>query len=156
MKSVDYTWEDQVAHYKMITFMIDGEKRKYEIEKIGKLKPIKTGRDVFNIELRATSYYREFVITSDNYMRKMNKKKNKRKNFLEGLMSRRCSRSEMEVKIYLEGIGISFVDSEPKEVLYFSIFKIALEYLKREETSDEGIENFTDINLRLYHIQIDN
>jgi len=39
----------------------------------------------------------------------------------------------MKVRLKLKGFGISIVDSEPREVLYMSVYKIDLEYTNSTE-----------------------
>ena len=56
----------------------------------------------------------------------------------------------------LKGIGVSFVDSEPKEVLYMSIYKIELNVEKVTDTDIHGTKTETDINIKVYHMQVDN
>lgn len=52
----------------------------------------------------------------------------------------------------LKGIGVSFVDSEPKEVLYMSIYKIELNVEKVTDTDIHGTKTETDINIKVYHM----
>jgi len=42
-------------------------------------------------------------------------------------------KKEMKVRLKLKGFGISIVDSEPREVLYMSVYKIDLEYTNSTE-----------------------
>jgi hypothetical protein len=64
-------------------------------------------------------------------MRKHNRANLKDKakpNILLDIMTKRLQSSEMRAKIRLAGLGLSFVDSEPKEVLYISVYKVHLDY----------------------------
>jgi len=46
---------------------------------------------------------------------------------------KRISKKEMKVKLSLKGFGVSIVDSEPREVLYMSVYKIYLFYSNSTE-----------------------
>lgn len=56
----------------------------------------------------------------------------------------------------LKGIGISFVDSEPKEVLYMSIYKIEFDILRITDTDLHGTKTETELDVKIFHMQIDN
>ena len=62
----------------------------------------------------------------------------------------------MIAQIELRGLGLSFVDAEPKEVMYFSILNIAMFYAQGVQASDRGQETITSINFSVQHMQIDN
>jgi hypothetical protein len=77
-------------------------------------------------------------------------------NFLKDIMTAQISKQEQQIHINLKGIGISFVDSEPKEVLYISIYKINFEIKKITDTDMHGTKIETEVDLKIYHMQIDN
>ena len=80
----------------------------------------------------------------------------KNTNLLQDLIMKRIKGTEMKVTMRMEGVGISFVDSEPKEVLYISIYKIKLQMQVQEEMTEHGIQRDKNIALAVYHMQIDN
>jgi len=55
---------------------------------------------------------------------------------LSSLLITRLRSSEMKANLKLKGIGVSFVDSEPKEVLYISIYKIHIEFIQTTEVTE--------------------
>jgi hypothetical protein len=71
-------------------------------------------------------------------------------------MVKRLRKSELTAKIFLKGMGISFVDSEPKEVLYISVYKIIIDYKQETEAVEDGTLDEVSLDLRIYHMQIDN
>jgi hypothetical protein len=63
----------------------------------------------------------------------------------------------MSAEIHFKGFGLSFVDSEPKEMLYLSVYKMGLIFkMKTEQTSKLSSETSMNIDLSVYHFQIDN
>lgn len=110
-------------------FHIDGQKKVYDIDKIEKLKELKTSKDVYKIEVKSMGYFREIEIRSEKLDR-MKKKDMKGGNMLKSLLLKKIRRSEMKVDVKMKGLGFSFVDSEPKEILYISIYKIEIDFLQ--------------------------
>ncbi len=66
-------------------------------------------------------------------------------------MLKRICKKEMKVRLKLKGFGISIVDSEPREVLYMSVYKIDLEYTNSIEADPNGTIAETGIDLKIYH-----
>lgn len=60
-------------------------------------------------------------------------------------------KKEMRVWLKLKGFGVSIVDSEPREVLYMSVYKIDLEYTNSTEADANGTIAETGIDLKVYH-----
>ena len=74
-------------------------------------------------------------------------------------------KKESKFNVSLQGIGVSLIDNEPKEVLYISIYKLSFLIEKWTEQQNkrnemEGIERVSELitkyDLRIDHIQIDN
>lgn len=65
----------------------------------------------------------------------------------------------MNVNMNLKGIGLSFVDGDPKEVLYISLYKITTRaFLETHLNTKNQLSSttYTVVDFKLYHFQIDN
>ena len=63
---------------------------------------------------------------------------------------------EIDATVDLRGLGVSFVDAEPKEVMYFSILNFKAKYANGLNATEYGQETYTCIDLQIQHMQIDN
>ena len=71
-------------------------------------------------------------------------------------MNKRVRIESMEIKINLEGIGLSIVNNSPKDLLYMSAYHIKLFY-KQHSALTGGITTKTnEYSASIQHIQIDN
>jgi len=85
--------------------------------------------------LKTNGFYWELEIKSEKDEKAAGKRKNRiyQSNFLRDIMLKWICKKEMKVRLKLKGFGISIVDSEPREVLYMSVYKIDLEYTNSTE-----------------------
>ena len=58
----------------------------------------------------------------------------------------------MHVTIDMKGMGISFVDNEPKELMYISFYKLKIDYLVETENKDQSEVTDTTIDFKLDHM----
>lgn len=54
------------------------------------------------------------------------------------LIKRQGQRNEMNVIVRLHGVGLSFVDNEPKELMYISLYKIGLKLMTWKEDAHKS------------------
>eukprot|EP00344_Euplotes_crassus_P011103 CAMPEP_0197018198 /NCGR_PEP_ID=MMETSP1380-20130617/79966_1 /TAXON_ID=5936 /ORGANISM="Euplotes crassus, Strain CT5" /LENGTH=753 /DNA_ID=CAMNT_0042445389 /DNA_START=109 /DNA_END=2369 /DNA_ORIENTATION=- len=152
---IPFVWDDQTANDKKVILEIDGERKEYDLDEIQDKKDFVVKKKKYYIKLVSTGYFRELEIR-DRISNKGNKTNSK--DMLKSLMLiSKKNKTGMKANLDLRGMGISFVDKEPKEVLYISIFRI-LAKIEREIT-DKGrgvVESNEEYDLMIYHMQVDN
>jgi len=58
----------------------------------------------------------------------------------------------MNVNMSMKGIGLSFVDGDPKEVLYISLYKMTTwAYLETKLSSKMSSTTYTVVDFKLFH-----
>lgn len=65
----------------------------------------------------------------------------------------------MDINLDLRGIGLSFIDDKPVEILFLTLFGINIDLHRWAESRSDGsgvLETMTRIKLNLNHVQIDN
>jgi len=64
----------------------------------------------------------------------------------------------MSVQLYLKGLGLSFLDNQPKELIYVTLDDIELRYSAKTITEIDGEQQVTSTKLmsKIGSVQIDN
>jgi hypothetical protein len=158
---VPFVWDNQTVKIKRIVLEIDGKTKEYEIDEIKQKDTFKVGKKSYFISLVSTGYYRELEIRHSKVADiEEEEESNVGVAAMKSITKFAHTKSEgMNATIQLEGIGISIVDEEPKEIIYLSIYKIeisAIQELKMVDFSNQIYENQEEYNLNISHMQIDN
>ncbi|CAI2359786.1 unnamed protein product [Moneuplotes crassus] len=151
---IPFVWDDQTVNEKKIILEIDGQRKEYDLDEIKEKKDFVVKKKKYYIELISTGFFRELEIR-DRVSSK--NKAIKSKDLLKSLMVAPRNRTGMKANLDLRGLGISFVDKEPKEVLYISIFRIIAKIERETVNKGRGvIETSEEYDFMIYHFQIDN
>ena len=86
---------------------------------VTEIKSTEDPDDSFLIEVRVSGSSKKLII-----MEKIERKEDK-SNSLMGLMKRRIGQ-KMAVTLSLKGLGLSFIDETPRELLYLSLHELSL------------------------------
>ena len=123
--------------------------------KLRKNKPFTIKKIKYTINLVSTGYFRELEIRDK--ISKNNKHDSPTDMLRSFMVTKGLQKSELKASLDLKGVGISIVDKEPKEVIYLSLYRIWIKYSSEVTNRGNGvIENEEEVDLILYHMQIDN
>lgn len=159
---VPFVWDNQIITEKRIVLEIDGKTKEYEIDEIKEKDKFKVGKKTkYYVCVISTGFYRELEI---KHYSKAEVEKEDEDNAgvaaLKGLTQIASTKSDgINATIKLEGLGISIVDAEPKEVIYLSIYMVELSVIQERKIVDFLnfiYENQEEYNLLIAHMQIDN
>ncbi len=137
---VPYVWEDITQDVKKLKVTVGGGSRTYNLDKIKIYKSIigERGGGKYTVQLKAKGYTRCLEV----------KQKEEKSDLLQPgklaaskylqmmLIKRQFQRNEMNLTVRVHGLGFSFVDNEPKELLYVSLYKLTLKMTSWKEDPD--------------------
>ena len=157
MKSfpVPFCWDDQTINSKKLVLEIEGKNQAYTIDEIEDKKPIKIGGMKYYVSVILNGFYTEVQIRQ--YVDQEEDEESF--NVLSILSMADTKTRGMNLTMSFEGIGISFVDEEPKELIYLSIYKIdgsIIDETRTIEFNDKNLEHQKEYDLTIAHMQIDN
>lgn len=150
---IPFVWDDQCAKVKKVIIEIDGAKKEYDITELGDKPNFEAKHKKYYVKVISTGYFRELEIKD----RKHEAEKEKEQIFRNLLLAAGHTIDSFRMHIELEGLGVSLVDKEPKEIIYLSVYKIKAQATKEAQYIDDGtLETQEEYDLKVYHIQIDN
>jgi hypothetical protein len=152
---IPFVWDDQTKDDKKVIIEIDGQSKEYDLDEIQDKKDFVIKKKKYYVKLISTGYFRELEIRDK--LSNVGKTGNPSDMLKSLMLVSKRNRTGMKANLDLRGVGLSFVDKEPKEILYISIFKIVAKY--DSETINKGrgqLEINEEYDLMVYHMQIDN
>lgn len=144
---------------KKLVIEIEGKKKSYEIDQIEDKDSFKVKKRIYFVSVITTGYFRDIEIRSQRDDKKEEKKESAVAAIREMMFLGASRQNAMYITVNLEGVGVSIVDEEPKEILFLSIYRIHASMINETKLVDNEvhiIENQEEYNLRISHIQIDN
>lgn len=122
--------------------------------KLRKNKPFAVKKAKYTVNLVSTGYFRELEIRD----RVSTKRQGTSADMLRSFMvAKGLHKTELKASLELKGVGISIVDKEPKEIIYLSLYRICIKYANEVKDRGDGcIESNDEVDLILYHMQVDN
>jgi len=118
-----FAWDNRLLTNRKLEVKIDDFKEHLNIDKVLKKKTIEGRRKdaLYHVEVLVTGSNKKVVISTIE-----KKQEAMEPGQLEKLMWR-FSSMQMRLHLDLVGVGVSFIDNEPKELIYASLYNIQVE-----------------------------
>lgn len=177
-------WLDPAASQKEVVLVVGEHKGTYDITSIGKQKTIKGGKDIFyHVGITAKNYGREITVNESSSREKSaalterqaeemksatpkSGKLNKAETIESSLdidsendwvkLDDTHSKDDIKIKALLAGVGVSIIDSEPKELIFVSVHGIDVLLEKKAMATETVYDTHYFSSVNVNHIQIDN
>eukprot|EP00349_Pseudokeronopsis_sp_Brazil_P007744 CAMPEP_0202967954 /NCGR_PEP_ID=MMETSP1396-20130829/13033_1 /ASSEMBLY_ACC=CAM_ASM_000872 /TAXON_ID= /ORGANISM="Pseudokeronopsis sp., Strain Brazil" /LENGTH=212 /DNA_ID=CAMNT_0049693657 /DNA_START=504 /DNA_END=1142 /DNA_ORIENTATION=+ len=150
---------------KKLVIHADGDNQFYPIDKIKRLKGFTTSKDTYYVQVKTKGDFRTVEIRS-SFLRREGEACGR-----AGICcpwqdaAEKLPKDWFQEEYKFKGLGISIIDNEPKELIYFSLYKFEYIYEQLMEKKKKNIggaedefytETTTRQSVEIYHMQIDN
>eukprot|EP00347_Sterkiella_histriomuscorum_P017164 403350423 len=153
--TVPYVWQDRTLPNRLLAIKIGNSLKEINIDQgMQKLIFSASNQMRYNVEINVSGNAKKIKISSIND----EKESFKKAIYLQNLLKRQTL-SSLSINLDLRGIGLSFIDEKPVELLFLSLFGINIDLHRWAESRSDGsgiLETMTRITLHLNHLQIDN
>ncbi len=134
----------------------------YDITKMGELKSIRAEHRVFRVRTVTKNFGRQIVVTEGRHhpeekklpMQKLGDPSAPKEEEKREMQSH--NREDVNIKVTLQGFGVSVMDGEPKELLYLSLYEVSLELEKNVKIEAEHKDATYYLSVNVGHVQVDN
>ena len=155
-------WPDHTLEKKKIILYAAGKQDTYDITLVGKQRVIVALPNYIHVRTITKNFGRQMIITqSFSRSNSVSLSDMGNINALEELKKEEKkedahSKDDLKFSLFLQGIGLSIIDGDPKELLYFSAHQIEIGLEKKvlKELQIEDTNYYLKFNIG--HIQLDN
>ena len=152
--TVPFVWSDRTCQGRRLGLRIGSTTKELNIDKETPKIVVQVGQERYSVEVSVTGNAKKIKISAVDAARESRKQAL----FLQSLL-KRCMLQQLSVGVRLEGLGLSFIDDKPAELLFLSLFDLRLELQRWAEQRQDGsgvMETVTKAKLHLQHLQLDN